>query len=140
MLFARRLKRLFHEALKLVIARNKIGESAYENRVANLHIRPADFVRSYQDKDCDRLAKRLDKHCDELFVFLLHPGVPADNNHAERQIRFAVVMRKNSYGNQSMRGAQAQAILMSIFRTCHLRGIDPIAFMKASVAAAILSG
>jgi hypothetical protein len=49
-------------------------------------------------------------------------------------------MRKNSYGNRSKRGAQAQAILMSIFRTCQLRGIDPIEFMINSVAAAIRSG
>jgi transposase len=140
-LFARRLKRLVHEALKLVIARDKISASTYENRVANLHIRLANiFGRSYRDKDCERLAKRLNKHCEELLVFLLHPEVPADNNHAERQIRFAVVMRKNSYGNRSKRGAQAQAILMSICRTCQLRGVDSIAFLTASVAAAIRNG
>jgi len=140
-LFARRLKRLMHEALKLVIDRDKLAETTYQRRVANLHMRLADiFGASYRDKDCDRLAKRLAKHSEELFVFLLHPGVPADNNHAERQMRFAVVMRKNSYGNQSKRGAQAQAILMSIFRTCQLRGVDPIAFLADSVAAAIRSG
>jgi len=140
-LFARRLKRLMHEALKLVIDREKLGEPAYERRVANLHLRLADiFGGSYRDQDCDRLAKRLAKHSEELFVFLLHPNVPADNNHAERQMRFAVVMRKNSYGNRSKRGAQAQAILMSIFRTCQLRGVDPIAFLADSVASAISSG
>jgi len=140
-LFARRLNRLMHEALKLVIDRDKLEESTYERRVANLHIRLADiFGIAYRDKDCERLAKRLMKHSEELFVFLLHPEVPSDNNHAERQIRFAVVMRKNSYGNRSKRGAQAQAILMSIFRTCQLRGIEPIEFMAASVAAAIRSG
>jgi transposase len=140
-LFAHRLKRLMHEALKLVIDRDKIGKLKYENRVANLHIRLADiFGASYRNNDCDRLAKRLAKHREELLVFLLHPDVPADNNHAERQMRFAVVMRKNSYGNRSKRGAQAQAILMSIFRTCQLRGIDPIEFLANSVAAAIRSG
>jgi transposase len=140
-LFARRLKRLIHEALKLVINRYKLGESTYERRVANLHIRLADiFGITYRDKDCERLAKRLMKHSEELFVFLLHPEVPADNNHAERQIRFAVVMRKNSYGNRSKRGSRAQAILMSIFRTCQLRGIAPIEFMANSVAAGIRSG
>lgn len=139
--FARRLKRLVHEALKLVIARDKVSVSTYEKCVANLHVRLADiYGRSYRDKDCERLAKRLAKHSEELLVFLLHPDVPADNNHAERQMRFAVVMRKNSYGNRSKRGAQAQAILMSIFRTCQLRGIDPIAFLADSVAAAIRSG
>ena len=135
--FARRLKRLMHEALKLVVDRDKLGKRKYDRRVANLHIRLADiFGASYRDKDCKRLAK----HSEELFVFLLHPDVSADNYHAKRQMRFAVVMRKNSYGNRSKRGAQAQAILMSIFRTCRLRGIDPISFLAASVAAAIRSG
>jgi len=49
-------------------------------------------------------------------------------------------MRRNSQGNQSMRGALTQAVLMSIFRTCQLRTVDPIAFLTSSVAAAILSG
>ena len=139
--FARRVKRLFHEALKLVIDRERIGEEQYGRRVANLHIRLADiFGRSYGDADSERLAKRLDKYHDQLLTFLLHPGVQASNNHGERQIRFAVIMRKNYFGNRSMRGAETQAILMSVFRTCHLRGVDPIAFLEESVAAAIRSG
>jgi transposase len=139
--FARRLKRLIHEALNLVINRERIGENAYDRRVANLHIRLADiFGCSYRNADAKRLSKRLAKYCDELFTFLLHPHVAADNNHAERQIRFAVIMRKNYFGNRSMRGAETQAILMSIFRTCHLRNIDPITTLADSAAAAIRSG
>jgi transposase len=139
--FARRLKRLIHEALKLVIDRKKIVEQAYERRVANLHIRLARmFGCTYQDADSERLSRRLDKHSDEIFTFLLHPNVPVDNNHAERQVRFAVIMRKNYFGNRSMRGAETQAILMSLFRTCKLRGIDPISFFADSVAAAIRTG
>jgi hypothetical protein len=132
---------LIHEALNLVIDRERIGENAYERRVANLHIRLADiFGPSYRDADAERLSKRLARYCDEIFTFLLHPHVPADNNHAERQIRFAVIMRKNYFGNRSMRGAETQAILMSLFRTCHLRNIDPISTLADSVAAAIRSG
>ena len=139
--FARRLKRLVHEALKLVIDRERLGEGVYGRRVANLHIRLADiFGISYRDADCNRLSKRLAKHSDEVLTFLLHRGVQASNNHAERQIRFAVIMRKNYFGNRSMRGAETQAILMSVFRTCRLRGVDPIAFLAESVAAAIRSG
>jgi hypothetical protein len=139
--FARRLKRLIHEALKLVIDRERIGEKEYDRSVANLHIRLADiFGISYRNADCKRLSKRLAKYSNELLTFLLHPNVPANNNHAERQIRFAVIMRKNYFGNRSMRGAETQAILMSIFRTCQLRGIDPISFLADSVAAAIRSG
>jgi transposase len=139
--FARRLKRLMHEALKLVIDRERVGADVYERRVANLHIRLADiFGVSYRDADSIRLSKRLAKYSNEILTFLLHPNVSADNNHAERQIRFAVIMRKNYFGNRSMRGAETQAILMSVFRTCHLRGIDPISFLADSVAAAIRSG
>jgi hypothetical protein len=36
--------------------------------------------------------------------------------NAERTIRPAVIIRKNSYGNRSQRGTEAQAVLMSIFR------------------------
>ena len=46
-------------------------------------------------------------------TFLDHPGVPPDNNHAERQIRPAVIVRKNSYANDSEEGAETQAVLMS---------------------------
>jgi transposase len=139
--FARRLKRLIHEALKLVIDRARVGEEVYGRRVANLHMRLADiFGVTYRDADSERLSKRLAKYSDELLTFLLHPNVAADNNHAERQIRFAVIMRKNYFGNRSMCGAETQAILMSVFRTCHLRGIDPIGFLAKSVAAAIRSG
>ena len=51
---------------------------------------------------------------------------PFDNNHNERQIRPAVIIRKNSLATRSDRGAQAQAILMSIYRTLKLRSLNPI--------------
>jgi transposase len=36
-----------------------------------------------------------------LFTFLDTAGVPPDNNHAERMIRPAVIIRKNSLCNRS---------------------------------------
>ena len=74
----------------------------------------------------NRLRKRLDRHSNEIFTFLDYPGVTADNNHAERRIRPAVVSRKTSYGNRSKQGADVQAMLMSIFRTLELRGYEPV--------------
>ena len=71
-----------------------------------------------------RLVKRLRRHREELFVFLYHEGVPFDNNHAERTIRGAVVMRKNSYCNRSADGAETQAILMSVFQTLKQRNAN----------------
>jgi len=74
-----------------------------------------------------RLVKRLRSHNGHLFTFLDHDGVPSDNNHAEREIRPAVIMRKNILCNQSEKGAQTQAVLMTVFRTLRKRGLDPMA-------------
>jgi len=75
-----------------------------------------------------------------LFTFLDQPGVPFDNNHAERAIRPAVIIRKNSYGNRSECGAETQAVLMSIFRTLKQRGHDPIGTMTDAIATYLNTG
>jgi hypothetical protein len=69
------------------------------------------------DPTARRLVKRLVRHEEPLFTFVNTEGVPFDNNPAEREIRSAVVMRKDSYGNRSEQGARTQAILMTVFRT-----------------------
>ena len=37
-----------------------------------------------------------------------------------------MLMRKASYGSQSTRGAETRATLMTVFRTLHRRGLDPL--------------
>jgi transposase len=71
------------------------------------------------------LAKRLRKHRDGLFTFPDKPAVPFENNLAERAIRPTVLLRKNSRSNRCEQGAATQAILMSVYRTLKLRGLDP---------------
>ena len=73
-----------------------------------------------------RLAKRLRRHEKELFTFVEVQGVPFDNNHAERMIRPAVIIRKNSYGNGSKAGADMQTVLMSVYQTLKQRGHNPL--------------
>ena len=60
-----------------------------------------------------------------IFTFLDYDDVAFENNFAERQIRPAVILRKNSQSNRSDRSAAPQAILMSIYRTLKLRGLNP---------------
>ncbi len=43
-----------------------------------------------------KLCRRIERFIKELFVFVSHPGVPADNNAAERSLRHLVVSRKIS--------------------------------------------
>ena len=87
-----------------------------------------------------RLAGRLAKHCDRLFTFLDHPDVPFDNNHAERMIRPAVVLRHNSQSNRSEKGAATQAVLMSVYQTLKLRGHDPLATITEALRTYVLAG
>jgi hypothetical protein len=51
--------------------------------------------------------------------------VPLESHFAERQIRPAVVIRKNSPPNRSERGAATRAILMSVYRTLHPAPLRP---------------
>ncbi len=123
--FAKMLRRLLHDALRLR-ARPDFTPQRHASRIARLEKRLSALADGdFADADAARLARRLARHRDHLFTFLYKPNVPADNNHAERQIRPAVIIRKNSQSNRSDEGAAAQAILMSIYRTLRLRSLNP---------------
>ena len=94
----------------------------------------------WHNADARRLIKRLWRHRDDLFTFLDIPGVPFDNNHAERAIRPAVIIRKNSYANRSVRGADTQAVLMSIYRTLKQRGHHPIQSITQGIESFLRTG
>jgi len=66
--------------------------------------------------------------------------VPPDNNHGERQIRPAVIIRKNSLCNRSEQKAITQAILMSIYRTLKLRGLDATKAIAQALRILLQSG
>ena len=51
------------------------------------------------DHPCRALAKRVLRHMDELFLFVLYPDLPSDNNLAEGALRPLVVQRKISGGS-----------------------------------------
>lgn len=77
------------------------------------------------DHPCNALAKRLLRHQDELFQFVLRDGVRADNNLAERTIRPLVIIRKISGGTRSDKGTKTRLGLASLFGTWHVRGLNP---------------
>ena len=77
------------------------------------------------DHPCRALAKRLMRHQEELFQFVVRDGVSADNNLAERAIRPLVVIRKVSGGTRSDKGTKTRLGLASLFGTWHVRGLNP---------------
>lgn len=70
----------------------------------------------------EKVRMRFWKQRDHLFTFLENPDVPATNNLAERQLRPAVIARKISCGNKTVKGAAAWAVLASLAATCRQTG------------------
>lgn len=133
--FAKKLRRLIGDAIRLWRKRDELPPETYASRRARLTARLDELIETpWSDGQAKRLLKRFRRHRNDLFTFLDQPGVPFDNNHAERAIRPAVILRKNSYGNRSKNGADVQAVLMSIFRTLKQRGHNPIPTICHAIA------
>jgi hypothetical protein len=123
--FAKMLRRLIRDAIRLR-KREDFTPDRYWSRIGRIDQRLCMLAdTAYHDKDAERLAKRLSRTRHHLWTFLDEPSVPFDNNFAERQIRPAVILRKNSQSNRSEQGAATQAVLMSVYRTLKLRGHNP---------------
>jgi len=138
--FAKKLRRLVRDGIRLR-KRADFDPRRYGRLIRRIDHRLMEMARgNYGDADARRLATRLLKHCDDLFTFLDYPEVPFDNNLAERMIRPAVILRKNSQSNRSERGAAVQAVLMSVYRTLKLRGRDPLAAIDSALRVYLTTG
>ncbi len=138
--FSKKLRRLLRDALRLKQHEDISPEQIFLCK--NRFLLRLDEILSHPWKNTNvrRLLKRLRRHRLDIFTFLDHSDISSNNNHAEREIRPAVIIRKNILGNHSEQGANTQAVLMSIYRTLKLRGHDPIKSIAAAVADFIRSG
>ena len=139
--FAKTLKRLLRDGLRLRRRRVQLPPNVFAGRRDRIRAR-LDALLGFPAADADvgRLIKRLSRYRDAIFTFLDHDDVPSDNNHAEREIRPAVLMRKNSFCNRSDRGAQAQAILMTVYRTLKIRGHNPLDVIVSALREYVQTG
>lgn len=139
--FAKKLRRLIGDGIRLWRRREDLPPETYASRRACLTRRLEELITTpWEDAQARRLIKRLRRHRNELFTFLDQPGVPFDNNLAERAIRPAVILRKNSYGNRSEHGANTQAVLMSVFFTLKKRGHNPVRAVLDALARYLQTG
>ncbi len=138
--FAKKLGRLLKDAIRLS-KRSDLSEDEFCAKRNRLEAR-LDCLASWksQDPEVKRIVKRLVRYRDSILTFLYEENVPSDNNHAEREIRPAVIIRKNSQGNRSANGALTQAILMSVYRTLKLRGHDPLNTIVAALKIYVQTG
>lgn len=134
--FPRQVKELLQQGLRLR-DRFLAGEGAAHGllaRAGRLREQMRSLVRPIKTHAAnERLAKFLETHLDELFVYLQHPGVDATNWRGEQAIRPAVVNRKVWGGNRTWPGAEAQSILTSVLRTLGQRGHAAIAWLAQTL-------
>lgn len=139
--FAKKLRRLVMDAIRLRRRRDALTPEAYASRRTCITQRLQELIDTpWTDKQAKRLLKRFRRHQHELFTFLDQPHVPFDNNLAERSIRPAVILRKNSYGNRSQQGATTQEVLMSVFFTLKKRGHNPVATLQDALTVYLKTG
>ena len=82
------------------------------------------LIRKYSDRqdDAGKLTRRLVQEMEHLWLFLKEAGVEPTNNHAERLLRFAVLLRKVSFGTANEKGDRWTERILSLRQTCRLRG------------------
>jgi transposase len=138
--FRKKLTRILRDAVRLDSA-DGIDDEKWESRAARLHDRLSGIRDDdWTDPDVVRLCKRLEKYEHGILTFLYDENVHHTNNHAEREIRPAVVMRKVIQQNRSDKGAHTQEVLMSVYRTLKLRGQDPIKTIVSALSDYLITG
>jgi transposase len=83
----------------------------------------------------ETLCGHLHRHFAEWFTFLSEPKVEATNWPAEQAIRPAVVNRKVWGGNRTEAGAEAQAVLTSVWQTAKRQGLAALDFVSQALRA-----
>jgi transposase len=127
--FPRRLQALFHEALDLRdrYACGQLSSPGLAAALGRLERQLEAAVAPPKTNAAnERLAKHLWNHRHDLWTFLYFPGLDATNWRAELAIRFGVILRKVWGGNRTWVGAHAQAVLMSVWRTCWQRSLNAV--------------
>ena len=132
--FYLKFRRILKDGERLQAKRAKLGEELFERRLQKLHLRLEDLVKWRNPNDLLALIiKKVKNQQARILTFVKHPGVPCHNNFGEYLIRIGVLKRKVSFGSKSPEGAEAYAVLLSIYTTCKLRKISFLDFIKRSL-------
>lgn len=91
--------------------------------------------KSPRTKYHGQFARNLLKRWAALWTFTHTPDVEPTNNHAERGLRGAVILRKLSLGSQSEQGERTIERLLSASVTCRLRRQSFFAYLTEAITA-----
>jgi len=119
-IFCENLKSIFKEALEMwnkFRTQEKTWEELKQFKEIIAKVLTELVLYHSENKDIQRIIKRLVKHNKELLTFLDHPEIEPTNNRAERHLRSNVIMRKITFGNRSQTGVRNHQVIMSILET-----------------------
>ena len=129
-----KLRRILRDGERLQGDREKLDKEIYRRRLKRLKKRLKELLNWPNPDDIlKKIIKKVKKQQPRILTFVEHPGVPCHNNYGEFLIRIGVLKRKISGGSVSVEGANAYAILLSIYVTCKLREISFPKYMKESL-------
>jgi transposase len=130
--FSRDGTALLRAALVLKAEKPKLDPALFVQRAQALETQLDTLIsrqRNLKDPDNLRFARRLRKHRPHLLRFLYVEGLDATNNHAERQIRPAVIIRKTNGCNRAKDGAETHEVLASVLVTCRQHDLPILNYM-----------
>jgi len=129
------LRGLLHAAMFLQVLRHDLPPPEWTEKRQHLEDRADELLlRTTPPVGAAKVANRIRKRRRWLFTFLDSPNLEATSNRAERSLRPAVIARKLSCGNKTLRGKRTWEILTSLAATCHQREQDFVEWVSPRIA------
>jgi transposase len=132
-----RIGRLYHLTAQRLLfepgtdAFRRADRALRDHVAAIAHVRATESADRRLLQDARHALDSLARHWDGLILFLDHPGVPLDNNEAERLLRTSVVGRKNFYGSGSLNSGQLAECAYTVLLTAARNGLNPLTYLRA---------
>ncbi len=136
-----KFRKILRDGERLQKQRKQLGEDIFDRRLRKLHQRLDELLKWKNPNDIlADIIKKVIRQRPRILTFVKYADVPCHNNFAEYLMRIGVLKRKISFGSKSPKGAEAYAILLSIYTICRLRQISFVDFMRASLKQYIKTG
>ncbi len=88
-------------------------------------------ITDVESEPAAKWTKRFEKNRDKLFTFLMHDGVPWNNNNAEHAIKAFALLRRVIAGVTTEKGIREYLVLLSICQTCKYKELDFLNFLRS---------
>ena len=127
---------IFHHWHRL--RNGELTRRGFQRRVTNLRYRVEDelaWLRAYACKGVAGKAKEILNLKAALWTFVDNVGIEPTNNHAEQQVRHAVIWRKCSYGTDTAAGSRYVERVLTVVQTARKQKRNPFELLTAYVTA-----